>query len=735
MTMMKKTTRVAAALLGAVLPVVAAGQETAAVSPKYKALKCRPPTLGTTWAIVERDGANRPVEPYLSSLGQGESGTGVATSPPFRIAGEKITFTVRGHDGQGGGRGENYVALVDVRKGRTLMKTMAPGDDALKERSWDVGRLKGMEVRIEIHDRHGGGAFAWLGVQRIDASPAMKVDFRGGIPEGWDLSQRKAIVRYETLTGGVPFKRNTAAFTLFSKTGSSEILCGFPARRIFFLGCTVAGGKALKTYGGIEIHYRTGSPEVFPLMCGFTLDGRHKLLSRSMAMYLHASSDPFQHLLAIAPRDEVIEKIRLVADPNRGPIPRITAITCETTAQSDRLTALPDVAPSTVEAAWIHSHSISTRHPGLGPVMETIRRVHRLPAAATSKVRFRRHKLDGAFRSEGVAVADFNGDGRLDIAAGNVYYAGPDWKMVPMLGEPKQFNRYGYSDAFLCFAEDVDRDRATDLIVVGFPGQQTHWLQNPGKAGGAWKKHLAVVRTGNESPTYVDVDGDGRRELVFVDGGRCALARPGKDPTRPWAVHAIGGPGDPGPGHGLGVGDVNGDGRRDVLIPGGWWEGPARRGQSPWRFHKAGLYGGAQLCVGDFDGDGDNDLIGSSAHGYGIAWCEQTPGGWQVHEIDKSSSQTHALHLADINGDGLVDFVTGKRFWAHNGHDPGSYEPAGLWWFQQKRTDGRTVWIKHEIDVDSGVGLHFQIVDVDGDKLLDVVTSNKKGVYYFQQVR
>ena len=119
----------------------------------------------------------------------------------------------------------------------------------------------------------------------------------------------------------------------------------------------------------------------------------------------------------------------------------------------------------------------------------------------------------------------------------------------------------------------------------------------------------------------------------------------------------------------------------------------------------------------------------------GIWWCEQTPGGWRSHEIDASISQTHALHLADINGDGLTDFVTGKRFWAHNGHDPGSYEPAELCWFERKRTAGRPEWTKRQIDVESGVGLHCRVVDVDGDGLLDIVTSNKKGVHYFRQVR
>jgi hypothetical protein len=725
----------AVALLVGLMPVPGMPEEGASTSEKYQALKYPPPTVGTTWAILERDGANRSVDPYLSSLGQGESGTGVVTSPPFVIASDAIGFTIRGHDGQGGGRGENYIALVDARKGKTLIKTEAPGNDALQERSWDVSKYKGIEARIEVHDGDSGGAFAWLGVGHIDAGSALKIDFRRGMPNGWERPERKAQIRYETVSPGVPFKRNAAAFTLIPKAGQIELPCGFVARRLFFLGCTVSGAKPLDTCGGIEIHYRTSSPDVFPLMVGFTLDGRYKLRSRSMASYLHASADPYQHYLVIAPRDEAIEKIRLVAGPDRTPIPRITAITCETAAQSEHLMPLPDSAPLETEEAWIRTHLLTSGSSDLDAILRTIRADHRMPPVPTSNVRFHKRQLDRAFRSEGVAVADFDGDGQPDIAAGNVYYAGPDWKMQTMLGEPREFNRFGYSDSFLCFADDLNRDGAMDLVSVGFPGRETYWLENPGARGEVWNKHLAVERTGNESPAYTDVDGDGRRELVFMDGRRCSLAQPGSDPTEPWTTRAIAGVRDPAPGHGLGVGDVNGDGRSDVVIPDGWWHGSADSGPSAWRFHPAELFGGAQMCVWDFDGDGDNDVLGSSAHGYGIAWCEQTPAGWKTHPIDDAHSQTHAIHLADINGDGLMDFVTGKRFWAHNGRDPGSYEPAVLCWFELRLSARDVRWVQHRIDSNSGVGLHFQIVDVNSDGLLDIVTSNKKGVFLFEQVR
>ena len=374
------------------------------------------------------------------------------------------------------------------------------------------------------------------------------------------------------------------------------------------------------------------------------------------------------------------------------------------------------------------------------------------PVKPVSPIKWKKIVVDTVFRSEGVAVADVNKDGKMDILVGDVWYEAPDWK-VHEIRKAKADYREGdknvYSQCFACWADDINGDGWPDLVVVGFPGAPCHWYENPQGKPGHWKQHVICKSACNETPLYVDLFGNGKRVLIIgYEEKQMVWVAPGKDPTQPWEIHSISDPAKAVQGakrfdHGLGVGDVNGDGKLDVIVASGWWEQPAKDEGQPWKFHPANFGAAcADMFALDLDGDGKADIISSSAHNYGIWSYLQKPGKDDPAFIKqdlfpKIFSQSHAMHLVDINGDGQKDLVTGKRYWAHG--PTGDADPAGpavLYWFEGKKSkDGIITFTPHKIDDDSGIGTQFWVGDFNGDKLPDIVISNKKGVFLFEQVR
>jgi hypothetical protein len=380
-------------------------------------------------------------------------------------------------------------------------------------------------------------------------------------------------------------------------------------------------------------------------------------------------------------------------------------------------------------------------------------------AADGAAVKFRKISLSDKFYSEGACAGDFNHDGKLDYAAGGWWYEGPDFTQPHRYYEGKAYDtvKNTYSENFVSYAHDFDGDGWDDLLVLGFPGRESYWYQNPKGKEGAWPKHLAVKVTDNESPTFGDLTGDGKPEVIFHTGGVLGWAEPdASDPTKPFVFHPASG--QPNSRfqkftHGLGYGDVDGDGKADLLEARGWWQQPADlKGDPAWAAHGYPFgKGGAQMHAYDFDGDGDNDVITShSAHEYGLSWFENQgkddKGGIKFvqHWIlsakpgEKTQgvqfSQLHAVDLADINGDGLKDIVTGKRYHAHGpAGDPEPQAAPVLYWFELQRQDGKASFVPRLIDDNSGVGTQVMAVDLNGDKKMDVVVGNKRGQFLFLQ--
>ena len=357
--------------------------------------------------------------------------------------------------------------------------------------------------------------------------------------------------------------------------------------------------------------------------------------------------------------------------------------------------------------------------------------------------RFVKHVITNDFISEGVSVGDVNNDGKPDIIAGAFWFEAPNWAKHE-IAEPKTYSpSNGYSNSFLDFNMDVNQDGWTDVIRIGLPGEEAVWYENPKNNHDHWRMHAILNNAGNESPAFVDVDGDGRPDILCNDPiakEMIWMKSPLKKGDTVWQrfVIAKGELGTNRYTHGLGFADMNGDGRRDVIITKGWWEMPVNPRQSNWIFHEADLGEDcSQIYMLDVKANGCKDLISASAHNYGIWWHEKKANGngeekWEHHIIFNGFSESHGLAMTDINGDGYPDLITGKRYFAHNGGDPGGYDAAVLYWFEFVPGKNPS-WIPHLIDDNSGVGLQVIVQDMNQDGLPDIIICNKKGLFFFEQ--
>jgi hypothetical protein len=341
-------------------------------------------------------------------------------------------------------------------------------------------------------------------------------------------------------------------------------------------------------------------------------------------------------------------------------------------------------------------------------------------------------------RYESAGVFDVNNDGIPDIVSGAYWYEGPDFKQRHRVGDVRAADEY--FDDFSTIPMDVNGDGYTDFITGGWWGNTVRWRENPGPAGGDWPEHV-IAECGNVETTRAwDVDGDGQVEIVPNTPGRplivCKLGTDaqGKGTGR-FSVHQVWEK----QGHGLGFGDITGNGRGDFVLNNGWLEAPADPFGEPWVFHDEFELGGASvpILVVDVNRDGVNDIIVGQAHNYGLDWWEQKRDArgartWVKHPIDPYNAQYHDLMWVDIDGDGECELVTGKRHRAHCGNDPGENDDLGSYYFKWNgESFSKQVIDYGPIRVGKGLGIHFAVADLRGTGRLDIVAPGKDGLYVF----
>ncbi len=375
-------------------------------------------------------------------------------------------------------------------------------------------------------------------------------------------------------------------------------------------------------------------------------------------------------------------------------------------------------------------------------------------------IRWKMHTINDQSPYEACGAADFNGDGKIDIFSGDSWYAAPRWTKHKVRDVPPSGPNPHYYEDFSDSPLDVNGDGRPDIVTCNYFGRRVGWVENPGgDATKPWIEHEIDMPGNMESGELIDINGDGKPDYLPNPGNVVVWYQlTQQKPIPVWTKHDLG---SEGAGHGVGAGDINNDGRIDLITPKGWYEQPADAASDKWPFHAEFELGAASIFIvgRDVDGDQKADVIWGMGHGFGLQWLKQSTGTdgqrvWTKMKIDDTFSQVHTLLIANLDGKGEPELITGKRIYAHE-IEPGATDAPVVFYYQFDRPAEK--WIKHTIfhgdpatnapkeagdrwalkdfpRGSAGTGLQMSAIDIDGDGDTDLVCPGKSGLYLFENL-